>query len=133
MKYAVIQTGGKQYKVAEGDVIDVDKLEVTGNTVSFSDVLLFVSDDAAKVGNPHVPGVTVEAALLEQRKGEKIRVGKFLAKSRHRRVTGHRQQLSRVQINKIVSGDVKKSQVKVEEAIKTVRKPATPAKRAAKQ
>lgn len=108
MKYAVIQTGGKQYKVTEGDVINVERLKAEVNdTVTFSDVLLYTADGVAQVGQPLVNGMTVTGKVVTNLRGEKIRVSKFKAKARYRRVTGHRQELTQVQIESI--GDVKKA------------------------
>lgn len=102
MKYAVIQTGGKQYKVGEGAIVDVEKLQAEpGSNFTFDSILFFADDDSMKVGTPTVDGATVTAKVIEQRKDKKIRVAKFKAKSRYRRVTGHRQQLTRIQIEKI--------------------------------
>lgn len=102
MKYAVIKTGGKQYKVKEGDVVEVERLQILPNKdYSFKEVLLYVSDDSFKVGKPKLEGVKVTGKLLEHTKGEKIRVSKFKSKVRYRRTTGHRQSLSKVKIESI--------------------------------
>lgn len=108
MKYAVIKTGGKQYRVTEGDVIEVDKLEVKENLVTFDNVLLLVSDEDVQIGKPFVLEAKVKGKLLEQKKGEKIRVAKFKSKVRYRRVAGFRAMLSKVQIEKIESPKIKK-------------------------
>lgn len=103
MKYAVIKTGGKQYRVAEGDQLAVEKIEVKkGKPVEFKEVLLVASDKSAKIGRPLVRGARVKAELLDQVKGKKIRVATYKAKSRYRRVKGHRQSLSRIKITQIV-------------------------------
>ena len=102
MEYAVLKTGGKQYKVSKGDVLDVEKLEgISGEKISFNEVLLYVSGDKSKIGTPSVDKVKVLGKVVDQRKGEKIRVSKFKSKVRHRRVTGHRQLLTRVEIEEI--------------------------------
>lgn len=102
MKYAVIKTGGKQYKVSEGDVIDVERLKAQVNEkVVFNEVLLLVSDDKIKIGKPFIEGEKVEGKLLENVKGVKIRVSKFKAKVRYRKTIGFRASISRVQIDKI--------------------------------
>jgi large subunit ribosomal protein L21 len=102
MKYAVIQTGGKQYKVSEGSEIEVDKLDaVVGSDFRFENVLLHVNDGVFKVGQPHIDGAVITAKVLEQKKGEKIRVAKFKAKARYRKVQGHRQMLTKLIIEKI--------------------------------
>jgi large subunit ribosomal protein L21 len=102
MNYAVIKTGGKQYKVSEGDVIEVDRLLTDKDSkVIFDEVLLKVTDKGIKLGNPLINGEKVEAKLLEQIKGDKIRVSKFKSKVRYRRVTGFRASLSKVLVEKI--------------------------------
>ncbi|MFH1833080.1 MAG: 50S ribosomal protein L21 [Candidatus Levyibacteriota bacterium] len=102
MKYAVIKTGGKQYKVEEGDVLEVERLQILPNKdFNFEEVLLYVSDDSFKIGKPKAEGVKVLAKLLEHIKGEKIRVSKFKSKVKYRRTTGHRQSLSKVKIESI--------------------------------
>ncbi len=103
MKYAVIRTGGKQYRVAEGDEIEVDKLEAEkGKPFTFDEVLLFVDGDKVKVGQPLVKGVKVKAKVVDQLKGKKIRVATYKAKARYRRVKGFRSRLTKVKIEKIV-------------------------------
>lgn len=102
MKYVVFRSGGKQYKVSEGDTLDIE-VPLKNKEVAFDDVLLYSSDGNYKVGNPKVEGVSVKAIYLGEQKGEKIRVSKFKSKVRFRRVTGHRAKFSRVKIEKIVS------------------------------
>lgn len=113
MKYAVIKTGGKQYKVSEGDIIEVDRLSLTKDgKVIFDQVLLLATDAGVKIGKPTVNGVTVAAKFLSDLRGEKIRVSKFKSKVRYRRVTGFRAALTKVQIekiNEVVKTAVKKS------------------------
>ena len=110
MKYAVIKTGGKQYKVSEGDVIDIDRLNIEKDgKVLFDEVLLIVSDSGIKIGKPTIAGEKVEAKVVDNIKGDKIKVSKFKSKVRYRRVTGFRASLSRVQIDKIGFVKEKKS------------------------
>jgi large subunit ribosomal protein L21 len=123
MKYAVIKTGGKQYRVSEGDIIEVDKLEVKEDQVVFDEVLLLVTDDAVQIGKPFIQDAKVKAKLLEQKKGEKIRVAKFKSKVRYRRVAGFRAMLSKVQIEKIESAKVKETAKVVKEVKTKVAKP----------
>ncbi len=100
--YAVIKTGGKQYRVHEGDILLVEKLEaVEGTTVSFGEVLAFSDDTGLKVGTPLVEGAVVEAQVLKQGKGKKIIVFKYKAKKNVRKKQGHRQPYTRVQVTKI--------------------------------
>jgi large subunit ribosomal protein L21 len=110
MNYAVIKTGGKQYKVQIGSVIEVDKLDVDPeSSLKFDQVLLIASDGAYQVGMPIIAGASVTGQVLEQKKGEKIRVAKFKAKARYRKVIGHRQLLTKIKIEKINSMKKKKS------------------------
>lgn len=105
MKYAVIQTGGKQYRVSEGDIIEVERLPLVANDqVQFSEVLLVSTDGNATIGQPMITGMTVTGKVIENIRGEKLRISKFKAKARYRRVTGHRQALSQVQIEAIGNG-----------------------------
>lgn len=102
MKYAVIKTGGKQYRVAEDDVLAVEKLsEEKGKPVTFDQVLLVVDRKKVSLGQPLIDQGKVEGEVLEHFRGPKVRVAKFKAKSRYRRVQGHRQELTRIRIKKI--------------------------------
>jgi large subunit ribosomal protein L21 len=112
MQYAVIKTGGKQYKVSKGDVIDIDRLSEKGKEVLFSEVLLFVNDNQVLVGKPNLSNVSVKAEVLEDIKGEKLRVSKFKAKARYRRVMGFRSSLTRLAIKDILSGSAKVEKIK---------------------
>ncbi len=104
MKYAVIRSGGKQYKVSEGDIIAIEKLTSDGKEVTFNEVLLYTTDNQVQIGVPTLSNVAVTGKILQEKKGEKIRVAKFKAKARYRRVTGHRQLISVVQIETIGNG-----------------------------
>ncbi len=98
--YAIIVTGGKQYKVSEGDVIKVEKLEAeAGNVVTFDNVIA-VSDGTLKVGED-VAKATVSATVMEQGRGRKIIVYKYKRKTGYHKKRGHRQAYTRVQIDKI--------------------------------
>lgn len=111
MKYAVVKTGGKQYKVFEGDVIEVERLKQEKNEkVVFDNVLLLVSDSSVKIGKPFITGEKVEGKLLDNIKGEKIRVSKYKSKVRYRRTTGFRASISKVQIGKIGGKEAKSSE-----------------------
>lgn len=100
-KFAVIRTGGKQYKVSEGDILEVEKLDVEDKkVVKFDDVLMVSDGKEIKVGTPKLESV-VEAVVLEQTKGEKIKGFTYKAKSRYRRRYGHRQKFTKVEIKKI--------------------------------
>ena len=99
--YAIIATGGKQYRVSEGDVIYIEKIDAdVDSTVSF-DVLLVGNDGDVKVGTPVVEGVKVEGKVVGQVRGEKIIVFKYKAKKNYRRKQGHRQPYTKVEITKI--------------------------------
>ena len=99
--YAIIATGGKQYRVSEGDVIYIEKLDAeVDSTVSF-DVLLVGNEGDVKVGTPVVEGVKVEGKVVAQVRGEKIIVFKYKAKKNYRRKQGHRQPYTKVEITKI--------------------------------
>ncbi len=98
--YAIIATGGKQYKVSEGDVIKIEKLDAeAGNTVTFDQVLA-VSDDALKVGGD-VASATVTATVLDQGRARKVIVYKYKRKSGYHKKNGHRQAYTQVKIDKI--------------------------------
>lgn len=99
--YAIIATGGKQYKVAEGDVIRVEKLGVEAGEAYTFDQVLAVSNDGLKIGNPVVEGATVEATVVENGKAKKVIVYKYKRKSGYHKKNGHRQQYTAVKIEKI--------------------------------
>lgn len=102
MKYAVIATGGKQYKVAEGDVVEVDSLNLTSDDAyTFPEVLMVVDGTTKTIGTPMVKEAKVVAKVIGQKKGIKIRVSKFKAKARYRRVTGFRSTLTELKIETI--------------------------------
>jgi large subunit ribosomal protein L21 len=101
-RYAIIETGGKQYRVHVGDRLSVEKLPVdAGQDITFDRVLMVGGTGEAKVGAPLLEGATVAAQVEEQYRGPKIIVFKFKAKKRYRRRTGHRQSLTRVAITAI--------------------------------
>ncbi len=101
--FAVVETGGKQYKVKAGEVIDVEKLPAeAGDSIELDRVLLVAAGDQVTVGTPTVPGAKVLATVLAQDRGKKVIVFKYKAKVRYRRKLGHRQDLTRLQINEIL-------------------------------
>ena len=113
MKYAVITSGNKQFKVAEGDVIVVDHLGVKAqDAYTFPYVLMVVDGDARNVGTPYLENAVVSGAILGDVKGPKVRVAKFKAKARYRKVTGFRAQQTRVEIKKIEVKPVRQAQDK---------------------
>jgi large subunit ribosomal protein L21 len=101
MKYAVIKTGGKQYKVTEGQVIEVELLETDGKSFVFEEVLLVVDGDKIELGMPTVSGMKVFADVVEVVKGDKIEVFKYKSKSRYRKHTGHRQKYTQLKVTGI--------------------------------
>jgi large subunit ribosomal protein L21 len=100
--YAIIETGGKQYRVSEGDVVFIEKVEVAeGEAVAFDRVLTVVTEGNVVVGKPVVTGAKVTGKVVSQGKGKKILVFKYKAKSNYRRRQGHRQPFTKVVIEKI--------------------------------
>ena len=99
--YAIIATGGKQYKVSEGDIITIEKLGVeAGEKVTFDQVLVVGGDDL-KVGDPTVNGASVEASVVKEGRGKKVIVYKYKRKTGYHKKTGHRQAFTQVKIEKI--------------------------------
>ncbi len=102
--YAIIETGGKQYKVQEGDVLYIEKLEVEeGETVNFDKVMAVSKEDGLSVGSPILDGASVEAKVVSHGKAKKIIIFKMKAKKGYRKKQGHRQPYTKVQIDKINS------------------------------
>jgi large subunit ribosomal protein L21 len=102
LEYAVVETGGKQYRVAPGDTIDVEYLPVEeGSDISLERVLLVGGDAGITVGTPTVAGASVRAAVVTHDRGKKIVVFKYKNKTRSRRRTGHRQVYTRLHIQEI--------------------------------
>ncbi len=100
--YAVIKTGGKQYRVAEGDTIDVEKLPVEeGATVEFDEVLMVSDGSEVKIGQPVLEGAKVSATVESHGRGKKIRIIKFRRRKHHRKQMGHRQWFTRIKITGI--------------------------------
>ena len=120
MKYAIIKNGGHQYKVTEGQILEVEKLESDGSSYVFDEVLLVVDGDKVELGMPNVEGMKVYADVISEVKGEKIEVFKYKSKSRYRKHTGHRQKYTQIKINGI--GE-KKAPVEAKKATKTVKAP----------
>lgn len=100
--YAIIETGGKQYRVQEGDTLFIEKLDVTqGDTIEFDKVLVLSKDGQLTVGSPAVNGATVSATVVENGKGPKVIVFKYKAKKDYRKKQGHRQPYTKVKIQNI--------------------------------
>ncbi|MBI4180509.1 MAG: 50S ribosomal protein L21 [Chloroflexi bacterium] len=105
--YAIVETGGKQYKVTPGQVIDVGRLDVAdGNTIELDKVLLIADDDRVTVGMPTVDGAKVVATAQGEGKDKKIIVFRYKPKVRYRKKTGHRQLYTRLAIDKIVGAGI---------------------------
>lgn len=100
--YAVIETGGKQYKVAEGDFLKVEKLAVeAGEKVTLDKVLLIKDENGTRVGSPLLEGAKITAEVIEQGRGKKIIVYKYKKRKKYRRKQGHRQAYTKLKIEKI--------------------------------
>ena len=100
--YAVIESGGKQHRVCEGEVLRLEKLGLeVGATVTFDKVLMVGEGAEVKIGKPYVEGGSVEAEVLAQGRGEKIRIVKFNRRKHHRKQMGHRQSFTEVKITGI--------------------------------
>jgi large subunit ribosomal protein L21 len=109
MAYAIIRTGGRQYRVAEGDTIDVDLLEgESGKKLTFDDVLMHADGEKLTHGNPSVSGAKVTGEVVEQRKGEKVVAFKYRRRKGYHRTVGHRRKLTRVKITGISLGSKSK-------------------------
>lgn len=103
MKYAIVESGGKQYKAVEGSDIVVDRLidAEPGKEVSLDDVLLFVNDDAVTIGTPYISGASVSGTVVGEEKGPKLLIFKYRPKKHFRVKTGHRQVYTRIKIDSI--------------------------------
>ncbi|RJQ29258.1 50S ribosomal protein L21 [Candidatus Parcubacteria bacterium] len=100
--FAVIETGGKQYRVAPGEKIQIEKLDVgTGEPVAFDKVLLRAEGDNVEIGTPHLSGAKVSAKVVRGGRGEKKIVFKYHSKTRYRKKKGHRQHFTEVEIVKV--------------------------------
>lgn len=104
MQFAVIKTGGKQYKVTEGHVLRVEKLLKTEGDVVFSDVLLISDGKDATIGAPNIAGASVTAQVLSSGKADKKMVFRYKSKTRYRKKKGHRQPYTEIKITKITIG-----------------------------
>lgn len=125
--YAIIETCGKQYKVAEGDVVFFEKLDAEVNKKYVFDKVVLVSEEGkVQVGNPYVKGVKVEGKVVSHGKGRKIIVFKMKPKKNYRRKQGHRQPYTKIEITKIITATTKSSEKKenaeTAQASKTVAK-----------
>lgn len=103
MAFAIVETGGKQYRVTEGQAFSVEKLagHKAGDTVVFDKVLVIDDGSSTKVGTPYLAGAAVEVTLVAEGKGKKLYIQKFKSKSRYKRRLGHRQPFAAVKVNTI--------------------------------
>jgi large subunit ribosomal protein L21 len=116
MAYAIIKTGGRQFRVAEGDTLDVDLLDVEpGKTATFGDVLMFADGKSVTHGNPLIAGAKVTAEVVEQRKDKKVIAFKYKRRKGYHRTVGHRRKLTRLKIKSIDLGSKKAAAKKTEE------------------
>ena len=131
--YAIIESCGRQYKVAEGEVIFFEKLDVEeGKKVTFDNVVLISDDGKVQVGAPYVKGVKVEGKVVSHGKGKKVLVYKYKAKKNYRRTQGHRQPYTKVEITKIKTA-AEKAEAKEASAKETTTKKTTTKKAAEKK
>jgi len=116
MAYAIISSGGRQFRVAEGDTIDVDVLDIdSGKTATFSDVLMFADGKNVTYGNPLISGAKVTAEVLERRKDKKVVAFKYKRRKGYHRTVGYRRKLTRVKIKSINLGGKKPPPKKTED------------------
>jgi len=145
MSFAIIETGGKQYKVSASKILEIEKIDAeVGKTLKFNNVLLLNDDKSTEVGSPNIQGASVEAKLLENTKDRTILVFHKRRRKHSRKKNGHRQRHSKIQITKILSKDgkliasaqdtVAKTKVKTKTTeIKTKEKEKTTAKKILKK
>jgi large subunit ribosomal protein L21 len=109
MAYAIIKTGGRQYRVAEGETLDVDLLDLDpGKTTTFGEVLLYADGKNLTHGDPLISGAKVTAEVVEQRKDKKVIAFKYRRRKGYHRTVGHRRKLTRVKIKSITGGSKSK-------------------------
>jgi large subunit ribosomal protein L21 len=103
MSFAIIETGGKQYRVSEGQVLSVEKIagHTAGDTVIFDKVLLVDDGTKTTIGTPYIEGATVQVTLTVEGRGKKLVIQKFKSKSRYKRRLGHRQPFAKVTVEKV--------------------------------
>ena len=135
MSFAIIETGGKQYKVSASKILEIEKLNAkVGDTVKFKNVLLLNDDKTTEIGSPSINGATVEAKLLDNVKDRTILIFHKRRRKHSRKKNGHRQRHSKIQITKILSKDGKViDEAKIAVAKKTVDKETTTKKTAPKE
>jgi large subunit ribosomal protein L21 len=103
--YAVVETGGKQYRVQVGETVDVERIDANiGDAIELDRVLMVSGDAGTQVGSPVVEGAKVAATVVAQGRGDKVIIFKYRPKQRYRRKTGHRQHYTRLRIEEIMQG-----------------------------
>lgn len=124
MSFAIIETGGKQYKVSASKILEIEKLDAKiGETVKFNNVLLLNDDKTTEIGSPNIDGAIVEAKLLDLVKDRTVLVFHKRRRKHSRKKNGHRQRHSKIQITKIMSkGGKIIDEAKIEQVKKTVKK-----------
>lgn len=122
VKYVVVKIGGSQYKVKEGDEIEVDRLSANDGEIELEKVLLLIDDNQITIGQPTIEDIKIKAKILSQLKGDKIRVSRFKAKSRYRKVKGFRPSLTKIKIVGIVDAKAQKTVAKAPKAAKPRKK-----------
>tara|TARA_Y200000002_G_C22332627_1_gene517392 strand:+ start:205 stop:612 length:408 start_codon:yes stop_codon:yes gene_type:complete len=135
MSFAIIETGGKQYKVSASKILEVEKLNTeVGKTIKFDKVLLLNDDKTTEIGSPNIDGAIVEAKLLENVKDRTILIFHKRRRKNSRKKNGHRQRHSKIQITKILAkGGKVISEAKVSEKKKTIKEPKKDIKKVVKK
>ncbi len=135
MSFAIIETGGKQYKVSASKILEIEKLNAkVGETIKFKNVLLLNDDKTTEIGSPSVSGATVEAKLLDNVKDRTVLIFHKRRRKHSRKKNGHRQRHSKIQITKILSKDGKViDEAKAVVAKKAASKEVAPKKTASKE
>ena len=135
MSFAIIETGGKQYKVTASKILEIEKLDAkVGETIKFKKVLLLNDSKNTEIGNPSIEGATVEAKLLETVKDRTILVFHKRRRKNSRKKNGHRQRHSKIQITKILAkGGKVISEAKISEKKKTIKEPKKDIKKVVKK
>lgn len=127
MSYAIIRLGGKQFKVSEGD-----KIELERQSEAKAEVLLFANDEKVEIGTPVLENYTAELLEIKQKRGKKIRVGRFKSKSRYRKVKGHKQPLSVLEVKSLGEKSKKSEKAKTSKS-STPKKRGRPKKKEGKK
>jgi len=135
MSFAIIETGGKQYKVSASKILEIEKLNAEiGETIKFKNVLLLNDDKNTEIGNPSIDGATVEAKLLDNVKDRTVLIFHKRRRKHSRKKNGHRQRHSKIQITKIMSKDGKViDEAKINLTKKTVKKETVDKKKVIKK